>query len=183
MFKRILIAGLVASMAAVSLAGGQYGSAQAANPFYVRAGIFLPNDSDIQDFVNENGLGIALGYELQSQSFLSRDLGRASVELDYWSVSGNSNDVTSWGLWYMERVPFSQPIRGQGTFYGGLGAGFVFNDIDAGGTGVDNSRFAFLALLGYDFNENFFLEGQYRWAGELEGVNMDGISIMVGYRF
>ncbi len=183
MFKRILIVGLVASMATVSLAGEQYRMGnQAANPFYVRAGLFLPSDGDIQDFVSENGIGIAVGYELQNQSFLSRDFGRASVELDYWSVSGNSNDVTSWGLWYTERVPFSQPIQGQGTFYYGLGGGFLFNRIDSG-TSVDNSRFGLLALLGYDFNENFFVEGQYRWAGELEGVNMDGISIMVGYRF
>lgn len=181
------------------------------NPWQIKLGASRWSSSNVRDFTNETALSFGLGYQLPNRGLMGPN-SRSFVEADWLQSNSDGNRVTSVGFWYVERAPFSPPMAGQkGMFYGGLGVGLAFNSARARGTGTtgggssgggggsqaaflslengtntetfNSTRLGFMALVGYEFDNNLFVEAQWRFSGTIEGANTDSLGLMIGFRF
>lgn len=151
-------------------------------PWFLRLGLGLPTDLDV---ITDTGFYVGGGKRLEMNGILSRDRGMPAIELDWLHLDGNGVKFDSVGAWFTERVPLDQNMmmRGEGYLYGGLGLGIVFNRVDAGFTN-EETEFGAQALLGYQVNEDFFVEAQYRYAGTaVNNFDADSFNFVLGYRF
>jgi hypothetical protein len=205
--RKLSLAAIPAVLALPGLAAAQM---TVEKPWLIKIGGSRWSSSEVRDFTNPTAITLGLGYQMPSHGFMSRENGRSFIEADWLHSDDDGNRLDSFGVWYVERVPFSMPTTAQqGMFYGGLGVGLAFNSARAEGTGgtggssggggsstnalsltggvndesFRSTRLGILGLIGYEFQQNFFIEAQFRWTGEIEGTRTDSFGLMLGFRF
>jgi len=200
---RIALATLTAGFAAALIAaGGSPAKAQEegilsypSHPFEVRAGLYLPRNTEVRNDLGIDWLSYGLGYDIQrSGTRLPHVL---SVYADYFNVPKTTGPSTfrlrsqaaSLGIGVAERYyfapkqPFFQPYAG---------AGFGIYDVhakstDPGGTfDVYKTSIGGKLILGAEMREGLFIQGDYNWIPEPKLQNrlhLGGFQLQLGYRF
>lgn len=155
--------------------------------------------SDVRDAVGDLGLRVALNYQLPSLSLLGPETGgKPSVTLAY-NYADDDVKLTTWGLTYEERVPFSVVGRSGGSSpYWGLGLGLFRHEakFDYHPSAVDVSvaaengsekesktRFGGRAIIGMDFNSKWYTELSYNLTGKVADGRTDSLALAAGFRF
>ena len=147
-----------------------------------------------------SSIGIYLGYSrrLPTRSLISPDRGWAGIDLDWDHNSGHSNKLESFGLSYVERIPFSHANGGTVPYYG-VGIGGFYDRLSVGtslafasvgsaaatsGDPTDHQfRIGGKALVGASFSDRYFAELSYRMSGKIQGVRTDTVNLAIGTRF
>ncbi len=139
----------------------------------VKAGLFLPTDSNLTNAVGNTWMKIGVDVTLPLGFNLPIIGASTKVGIDY--SFKNSNRIVPITL-----SEVIQPSAGaHSPIYAGAGIG-LWNAKIGGNT---SSKVGFRLLGGLDFSEKLFLEAQYDKVGRLGGVTADGFSVLAGFKF
>jgi hypothetical protein len=189
----------VKKFAAAALLVSASALVSAQNPtssIYTRLGVQLPTGSEVRNDVSRSGFFGAIGYNLKNRAFLS-PLATPSVEVFLGNVRGNGNEVSQFGLQYIERIPFGNATSTGTGVYFGYGLGFQVTNVDirttipgqggsGGGISILDARRTIIAgelLVGYRFTQQIFAEASLRLSQNVSGVNTNSVNLLVGFRF
>lgn len=147
--------------------------------------------SEVRDSVGDVGLRLALNYQLPTQSLLGPTTGgKPSATLSY-TWADDDVKLTTWGLSYEERVPFTLSAGPTGPYWG-LGLGVFrskaewdvsYSEMAAeSGPSETKTRFGGRALLGMDFTK-YYAELSYNLSGKVADGKTDSIALAAGIRF
>jgi hypothetical protein len=159
--------------------------------FAVKGGVYWPTDSNVKD-IGKTWLYGELDYTFSRNFDKNYDW---HVQVGYmtkdgtWGEGEGAEDVSLRVIPVLVGVQWNQPATGPGLgyWYFGVGAGIAWGTADVDGNSDDKSVFAGDVYVGYQFNENWFVEGKYLMtadysAGE-DNVNGNGFMALVGYKF
>ena len=150
-------------------------------PFYVAGGVSR-FDKEIRDMTTDYPWTVGLGWG-ESQSAL---FGAPSLDLEWAHASGHGNKFDSYGVTYNERAMITESL------YFGLGIGSYYNKIDAtddDGRVYDGSEWypAGRAMIGLNLGGgsygSLFTELAYTYRGKVEGLDVNSLSLVVGFWF
>lgn len=197
MYRPFLIIVLLAAFTVgiISPATAQYSDEQG-QKMSVFVGLYSPSGNTLQDEGGSMWKTVGLGYNMSTDSD-----GRPTgiVSLGYSGAKKDQFSGRRISLTYtrMFRTNTSSETS-RGLYYGaGIGASLVSEKVDARPyafpdpekpyllTGEDNSgtQFGFTGVLGYDLNQNFFVEVQYSQMSKLaENVDFSGLTFSIGTR-
>lgn len=152
----------------------------------VFGGINMPAGSDFSSVWKSFGIGMNMKMDESGRPNGLASLDFASVSKDFYSASRISLAYTHY---------FRQPVKDEnvrGIYFGvGLSANALKEKIDARPVifppvmAEDNSgiKFGAHALVGYDFNQNLYVEVKYAKMTELApGADFSGLTLMIGSR-
>jgi len=170
------------TMAAVGAAGGlgaaQPASAQLSLLPKVRAkvGVYQPV-GDAKDFSGSTHLAgeVDLGLPLLSGSYLS---------LGYSKGSDSGRDLRVIPITFSKVFSPPNPAQGlTGNVYFGLGAGAYLLRVSGPGVSESKTVPGGFGVVGYQFPNPYFVEAKYRVTGSVQGVDANGLTLMVGRNF
>lgn len=150
-------------------------------PFYIAGGV-SQFDKEIRDMTTDYPWTVGLGWG-ESEAAL---FGAPSIDLEWAHASGQGNKFDSYGVTYNERALITDSL------YIGFGIGSYYNRIDA--TDKDGKVYhaskwfpAGRAILGLNLGGgrygSLFTELAYTYRGEVEGLDANSFSLVVGFWF
>jgi opacity protein-like surface antigen len=176
--KRIILLAAVLSVVLTgSVAARDY-----EQPLSLKVGVFWPSDSDTKDLVGNNWFAAEVDYTLQKNYETSSEI---QLGLGFSQKTDGSNKfrVIPVTLDWIYRKPHEASTT---TPYFGVGVGAYVTKIEDGVNSEAKTKFGGSVFLGVEFSENMFLEGRYRFVGDINvgGIdyNDNGFSLMLGAR-
>lgn len=144
--------------------------------FALGGGVVKFTDDGSSDLTDEYGYYATLGMSAPEAAFL----GYPWLDIDGSRHTGDENRIDSLGVLYCERIPLGT------AWYIGVGLGSYYNNLKIV-EGNDTKRadewtIGGKALIGRQFG-SLFLEGSYRYSGELKSVDTNAWTLGAGIRF
>jgi len=158
----------------------------------IRIGGAYPTDgaahSGTRDFSGSGGLSYTFGNGNPNQKVVAR------LDGDYAYFGKHGNSFQPFAITINGIVPLSKGkgVYSSGGAYAGLGIGAAYTEVSAGngnfGSVAPNSSgnhtsLAGKILVGYNFSDRFFIEGNYLPVGRSNGVKPSTLNLQLGVRF
>ncbi len=186
---RMSTAALLAVLASASFA--QYKE----NPFSVRAGIFYPTSGDTRSTTKTFGFNVGVSYQLPNLNMGSYSDAKWSLDLDGNWIGSGGNKLEAYDLMLVGRWMNTTMSAGQHNLYYGLGVGLTRQHGETStttgsgssttttNTSEDKTGIVGKVLLGTQLNKQTSLELGFRFAPSVAGINANGLSLQVGFKF
>jgi hypothetical protein len=179
--NKIILAGL-AAVAAIALMpiSAQAQSIPVQKPITIKLGIFLPTNGSVKDHVGKTffAAGAELGLSKQAAAQTTEPL----LYVDYNGKSSSGQHIYDTGVGIGVKQ-YLGDVDASSTPYVGAGVGAYFDQAKVNGSSENKTNLGFKLDVGYEFDHAALIEADYTDAGSAAGVNADGFSILLGYRF
>lgn len=180
--KNSLSLGLVVVLG-TGLCSMAHAQALPTKPSYVKASLLMPLNSSTRDSIAKNGFEIALGYKVSKPPVVGMVLGSTAAEVSYSRLNGTGGNLDSFALQFVLRQPLVKVVTPGPFGYVGLGAGGRYTKFDSGSVNTNKFTFTGQALLGMDITSMVFVELQYNYTPDIEGVNTQNVALCAGVKF
>ena len=167
-------------------------SSNTARNIAIRIGGSYPTDgaahSGTRDFSGSGGLSYTFGDGNPGHKVVAR------LDGDYAYFGKHGNSFEPFAITINGIVPLSggKGVDSAGGAYAGLGIGAAYTEVGAGNSGFgsvapnassNHTSLAGKLLIGYNFTDRFFVEGNYLAVGRSNGVKPSTLNVQLGVRF
>lgn len=180
------------------------------NPFSARAGLFWPMSSHTRSETKTLGFGLGVSYQLPNLNMGAYNNANWGLDLDGMWVGSGGNKIEAYDLMLVGRWMNTNLHAGQMSFYYGAGVGLsrmrgesTTTTTSGGGGGGDGGELvssrepvvttttnsesktslAGKILIGTMLSKQAFAELAFRIAPSVNGINTNGLSLQIGYKF
>lgn len=160
---------------------------------FFQVGVSRIVDTDFRDHISDAGFTLGAGYLFANPLLVKQPGVRESVDVDYIHSAGNGSRLTTLGLTYAVRVPFTPGGTGNQPYYGaGLGVfrpELKYPAVEGeGGYPAGTSRkthFGGKLLVGVNLPSNTFAELAWVISGGVDdpSTKSDTLNLAVGIRY
>ncbi len=152
--------------------------------FSVYGGWFRPTSSVVRNTYGNNGFNLGVDYALRSYMMGEGTNSMPSIGVWYSRNNGNSNTLETWSVMLWNRISVSNGSSGSPFgFYFLTGVGWFNHRSEVASVSDRTNRFGGVIGLGVNFQQNFSVEGGFRWSGKANGESTDGLFVNGRFRF
>lgn len=157
-------------------------------PGRLKIGAFFPQEDKLSDGTEKVFLALGASVDLPARGITRPFAPELYIDSAFHiEEDGNKASFVAGGIGFRlypgSKEGFAVTRLSSPRFYVGAGVGAYFLNYDINGVKDDDVKFGGKVTLGLDFVDDWSLEANYTFTGELNDVGFGGPSVMLAYRF